>query len=262
MRNVGKFGGGSLAKILSINQIYGVIASVELGVLLLLISIPEVKEVKWINEEAGNIFTLFKEFFKSIYRKEILPPLILTLLCRICPEISESGNYIISDELGWSPLTLSLNTLASSLIYFVGMLYVVNFAENISFRNKMFIAAVSGVLANFVYYRFAMYDAIDFVPMFVLHIVHAIFQNLNFEFFIIALVARYSTYCPKGMESFCVATLIAMMNFCGIQGGQFGAKILKSYGIGKGSYEYLIYPMAITFSCSVVTLLLSPVLGK
>lgn len=262
IRNVVKFAGGVLAETFTINMVYGVIGVVEISVLLFVLVVPEVKEVKWINEEAGNIFTLFKLFLKSIFRKDILAPFGLALLVALSPTVPDTGDYIVTDELGWSPLIMSINTLAASLIYFVGMLYIVNFAENLSFRNKMFIGAVSALLANFVLYRFTIYESFSFVPMFTIHIVQTIFQNLNAEFFIIALVARYSNYCPKGMESFSIAALNALINFCGLQGSLISAEILEYYHIEKGNYYNLIYPVAISFGCSVITLLLSPVLGK
>ena len=262
VRNIGKFMGGILVNIISFNTVYGIIGCIQLGVLALLLSVPETREAKWYNPNSGNIFTLLKEFLLSIWRKEIILPFILILLFRLCPEVSESGTFILKDELKWSPASLSINSLASSLIYFVAMLYLINLAESLSFKSKIYIGSVSGALTSLLYYRFAMYEDLSYVTMFGLQIVASFFQNLNFELFMIAFIGRYSPYCPKGMESFCVAAIIAVMNFCGIQGNLFGAMVLNYYGIQKGHYAELIFPMAINYFFIIGALLLTPVLGK
>ena len=262
IRNLGRFLGGVLVNVLSFNTVYGIIGIAQLGVLTILLIIPEKKEERWINTEAGNIFTLLKAFSKSIWRKELVLPLLLILLFRFCPDISDSGNYILTDEIGWSSLTLSLNTLCSSIVYFIAMLYLVNLAENLSFSSKMYIATIAGVLNTFVYYRFSVFEEVSFALMFSLHILGFIFTNLNFEFYMIAFVARYSTYCPKGMENFGVASVAALMNLGRIQGSIIGSKILTHYHIGSGHYEDLVFPTAIGFFFTIGVLLLTPVLGK
>ena len=262
VRNIGKFVGGVLAKSISLNSVYAVVGLVQVSVLALLLVIPETREVKWFNPEVGNILTLLKQTFKALWRKELMLPFSLVLLSRICPDVSESGNYITTDEMKWTPLQLSFNILASSLLYFAMMLYIINWSENMSFRTKMYIAALSGLSANYIFYRFVMYEDLGFYVMYALNILATIFSNLNFEFFMIAFVGKLSTFCPKGMEGFVVAVVMSVMNFFGIQGNMIGAKLMNHYKIEKGSYDNQIYPMAIAFFYSAFVLLLAPILAK
>lgn len=262
IRTLGKFIGGVLAKTIRFGTVFAVIGSAQVIVMAIVIVVPEERKHKWLNNDAGSLCQKILSFFKSISTKTIILAFVLVVLTRICPNVTDVGDFILTDEMKWTPFELSFNLFIAGIVYFVAMIYLVNLASKMKFMTKMYYGACSFVFMNYLMYRFVFYENISFGPMYLLTIISTFASNFSSEIMMIAFIGRYSTVVPKGMESFCVAAVISLMNFSGIQGGTMGAALLSHYGVKKGTYENLVYPVAISFGYSVLALLTTPFLGK
>lgn len=261
-RNIGIFLGGIFAKSMEITTVYGIIAMVQIVIMVLLIFIKEERTSDWINRGAGSLLGKIRSFGGSVIQPEIIWPLILILLCRAAPDLSDAGTFVLSEEMKWSAFELSLNSFMSAVIYFVAMLFLVNLTKNMTFTTKMLLASLSSTFFNYVIMRYAFYEYFTFLPMYCMTVLSTFLQNFSFEFFMIALVTRYSIVCPKGMENFGIASVTSLMNFSSTMGGFLGSAVLTRFNVTSGNYDFLIYPVTISFCYSCLVLLTTPILGK
>lgn len=261
-RNVGIFLGGILAKTIKITTVYGVIAVVQVIIMVVILMVKEQRQPNWINKGAGSLWGKIKSFLGSIMLPEIRYPLILILLCRITPDVTDAGSFVLTEELKWTSFQLSFNTFAAAVTYFVSMLFLVNLTKNTRFSIKVLLASLSSTLFNYCVIRFAFYEYFTFLPMYGSTILSTFLQNFSLEFFMIALVSRYSLVCPKGMETFGIAAITTLINFAGTVGGLLGSRLLTYYNVTSGNYDFLIYPVTISFGFSCLVFLTTPLLGK
>lgn len=84
--------------------------------------------------------------------------------------------------------------------------------------------------------------------------------NTWMETTLISMVNHYSLHCPAGIESFCIAALVSLMNWFSTFGGIVGSWMLSIYDVKSGNYDMLIYPVGISVCYSVVAVLAAPVL--
>lgn len=210
----------------------------------------------------GNLISNFKKFGKTIFGADTFWPIVLIVLIKIVPDISDAGTYILNDEMGWEGFDLSLNNMVTGVGYYLMMLYLVNKAKNLSFKYQAAIAASANVLAILTTFRFLFYEEFTYMSMFIVTIVNNFMSQLNTDLLLIGVVARFSVKCPKGIESFGIVSIAAILNFSGTAGLMFGARLMKYYGIKKGHYENLGPPTLITYICSLFVLLLTPILGR
>jgi len=262
IRTTSTFLGGILAKILPVQYFFGAIGAVQILIIFyVLIFIREERRPDIISKDFSFVNNI-KSFWQAISGKDTLLPIVLMILITACPDIKDSGTYILSDLMKWSPLTLSSSTMVAGVFYYIFMLYAINHAKNLQFPVQIFIASTANALGNLLFFRFIFYEEFADWSMYILTILTSFCTNLTVDFILIPIVARFSARCPKGIEAFGVTTIAALLNFSGTLSGIFGSFLLKVFSVTQDNYDNLYLPVTVVFGLGILVLTITPLFGK
>ena len=264
VRTVCIFLGGEYYNKMNIGVVY-VLLSI-LPVFILLYAACGFKEDprdSWVNKES-NFRKNIGNFYQVMRRKEVLLPTILMMFVYSNPNLSDTGNYILTDENqgNWSDQDLSLNTLVSNLIYTAVMLVIINKIRGLRFSLIILMAIIGLNVTNLMNYSFVFIKKFTFNQMFALQLLNQVTQNFSGDMTIIPIVGRFSTLCPKGMENFGV-TFIVSISVLGLTiSGALGSYLLRSYGITSEDYSNYGTPVLIGCIYSAFVLVLTPIFAR
>ena len=210
----------------------------------------------------GNLINNFKKFFKTIFGIDTLLPIILLVLIKLLPDITDAGTYILLGEMNWEPSDLALNAMICGIGYYFMMLYLVNRAKNLSFKYKALISCCANAVFAFTNFRFLFYQDFSYASMFTATMIATFFQYLSTDLLLIGIVNRFSVKCPKGLESFGIVSIAAITNFSATAGLMMGAKLMKYYDIRDKNYQNLGPPTLEVFIYSMFVLSATPLIGR
>jgi hypothetical protein len=186
----------------------------------------------------------------------------MTVLLLITPNISDPGTFILVNIKHWKPFDLSTATLVAGVFYYLSMMFVLNKAKGLKLPYMMLMAAIASNVTNLISFQFTVYEMLQYGSLFTLYVVNYFCSTLSVDFMLIPIVGRFSLKCPKGIESFGVTALAAIVNFSGMTAGVLGSKVLQHFHVEKDQYENLIYPTEISFGYGLFALALLPIFAK
>ena len=262
LRTTATFVGGVLSKKIDFYLFYAAISVVQVLMLFYVLFIFKEDSKKSLISSELNFLKNIKGFWGAISGLDTLLPLIITVVILITPNISDPGTYILVNIKKWKPFDLSLATLISGIFYYLSMMFVLNKAKGLKLPYMMLIAVVASNITNVISFQFTIYDVLHYGSLFSLYVVNYFCSTLSVDFLLIPIVGRFSLKCPKGIESFGVTALAAIVNFSGMSAGVLGSKVLQHFHVEKDQYENLIYPTEISFGYGLFALALLPIFAK
>lgn len=259
-RTILTFVGGIYAESINLNVFYIVVACFQTVILLYVL--VQFKEPPPPTGEQKTLVQNFKEFKNVITARETLFPIILMIISYLSPSYVDVGPFVLKSKLEWSFKKISLNKLISGVLYFFVMMELIKKAKKLKFSTQMYISLMAIVLRNLFAFSYVIYDDLGQVGMYISQIISTFWENLGIDLILISVVARFSAKCPKGIESFGVTSIAAVLNLANTGGGYLGGITLNAFGITNKDYSNLIYPLLITFVYGQVSMLLGTCLGK
>lgn len=262
LRTTSTFVGGILSKKIDFYLFYVAISTVQVLMLVYVVFIFKEESKGALISKELNFIKNIKGFLGAILGLDTLLPLIIMVVILITPNISDPGTYILVNIKHWQPFDLSTATLVGGILYYLSSMFVLNKVKGLKLPYMLFIAAVASNAKNIVAFQYTVYDVLHYGSLFTLYLADYFCSTLSVDFLLIPIVGRFSTKCPKGIESFGVTALAAIANFSGVSAGVLGSKLLQHFHVEKDQYENLIYPTEISFGYGLFALALLPIFAK
>jgi hypothetical protein len=199
----------------------------------------------------------------ALYReKSMMYPILLMIVIYLCPQTYDPGNFILTKLAGWKGVDLSTNYIIFGTIYSLTMFYFLNRVKAIPFHVQLWLANICLTITNICNFRFLFYKELDFYLMYALNIVLGLAWHFHLDMILIPIVGRLSKSCPKGIESFAVASISALLYLATAISGFFGSYLLKTFEVKQYHYDLFWIPLTCSFAYGIFALFFTPFLGK
>lgn len=200
-----------------------------------------------------------KEFFKLVTRPYLMFPIFYLILISCTPDLSNSGQFVLTNVAKWSPLQLSLVNLVFGVLYSGAMIYVINTFKKLGFEMVLLVGGISNALSLFSYYGLHYATELWFPLQFFLQLWLNCFQNLAQDLPLISIIGKFSQYCPEGFESTGVTLLITFSNTATTVSSSIASYELTAFNVTEGHYDNLIWPSLYNHYYAILLIILCPI---
>lgn len=258
VRSIAYCSGGILADLLTIGQIYMILAIFPTLLLIwtLFFFKEERKEIIFVgwNKTVNDLVILLK----AIFRLEVIAPLAYVVLMYSCPNLGDANNYILVNMAAWNYIDLSWNYLAFGAAYSLMMLFVLNKVKGLSFESLLLYGGVAMNLSKISNIPILFAREVPYFYMFNDQWIGSIFQYFASDMPMIATIGKFSNKCPDGMESTGITLIVSISNIGNLIGGMSGGWEVEYYGVKAGYYDRIRGPFFFNWAYAIAMVFLCP----
>ena len=200
-----------------------------------------------------------KKTARSVTKREALFPLLIAMLYRLLPQLTQAYTYVLLSRGGWSFSQFNTSSFFGALLTNLALLF--GFTKlgkyikyNLLIAGGLVMIAVNILLSSTVFY--AQYFDPFWYAVFWVFVTSLV--NLSKSLIMVTIVGRISRVLPEGFESTGVTLIISINNVCNNIGIFLSSVLLDAYEVKVGYYERLREPQEMVLALSVLLIAICP----
>jgi Na+/melibiose symporter-like transporter len=166
------------------------------------------------NTTESNQRVLYKEFFKFLFQKQILLPLMFIVLLMSTPNYDDPMFYFLTEKLKFKGSILGLMSFTSALTAIIAILIYQRYLKNISF--KVLLAVGNCLYALFGLSALLLVTRVNKelgIPDALIAIFSSSACNMISEFILMPILALAAILCPRDLEATVYSVFMSAINF-------------------------------------------------
>ena len=203
-----------------------------------------------------SVKDLFSGTFKVITSKSMLLPILLVMLIKLTPSMSQAINFITINQVGWSYTQAGAVSGLKTIVIAGILIQLQRLSKLLSFDIMVFTGVLSLAVARMaeVPLGYPVWTGIWYV---LFTMMYGIFFEFVEFFNNVALSGRLNILIPKGLEASATNTLRALAALNGMFSGVISSHEMTFFGVKGGYYGRIKGPLILNLFYGVLIVAVS-----